>query len=98
MDGLADLRAFPLLLVDDEEDNLTIFRLNFKNLFTIHTASSGEEALKILAEREIAILIVDQRMPNMTGVELLNIASERWPQTIRVLMTAYADIDVVIEA
>lgn len=98
MDGLTDLRAFPLLLVDDEEDNLTIFRLNFKNLFTIHTASSGADALKVLEREDIAVLIVDQRMPGMTGVELLNIAHERWPKTIRVLMTAYADIDVVIEA
>lgn len=98
MEALGDLKRFPVLIVDDEEDNLTIFRLNFRNLFTVYTARSGEEALRILEVRDIAVLIADQRMPSMTGVSLLHIARERWPQVVRILLTAHTDVDVVVRA
>ncbi|MCA9774522.1 MAG: response regulator [Myxococcales bacterium] len=98
MEALGDLRRFPLLVVDDEEDNLTIFRLNFRNLFTVHTARSGEEALRVLGGENIAVLIADQRMPSMSGVELFRATQARWPHVIRILLTAYTDIDVVVRA
>ena len=66
-----DVKRYPILVVDDEQDNLDAFRFNFRKTFDILTATSGPEALQILAEKEVAVVVTDQRMPKMTGVELL---------------------------
>ena len=62
---------FSVLFVDDEEYNLIAFRATFRKDYTIFTAKSGKEALKILRNENIGLIITDQRMPEMTGVELL---------------------------
>ncbi|MGZ3442444.1 MAG: response regulator, partial [Polyangia bacterium] len=67
----ADLSAFPVLVVDDEPDNLDAFRFNFKRVFQIHTAGSGDEALALLKDHDVAVIVTDQRMPKMTGLEFL---------------------------
>ncbi|HUK55126.1 MAG TPA: ATP-binding protein [Nitrospiria bacterium] len=89
---------FPILYVDDEPLALETFRLQFKEDFTIHTSQNGEDAQRILRENEIAVILTDQRMPQTTGVELLKQVKEHHPDTVRMLMTAYSDMDVVIEA
>ena len=66
-----DLKRYPILVVDDEQDNLDAFRFNFRKTFDIVTASGGAEALQILQDKEVAVVVTDQRMPRMTGVELL---------------------------
>ena len=73
----ADLSAFPVLVVDDEPDNLDAFRFNFKRVFQIHTAGSGDEALALLKEHDVAVIVTDQRMPKMTGLEFLKAARAR---------------------
>jgi DNA-binding NtrC family response regulator len=93
-----DLKEYPVLVVDDEEDNLVAFDLNFADDFTLRTASSGAQALEILAKEPVAVLVVDQRMPGMTGTELLARAAEVAPDAIGILLTAYRDIDVIIAA
>ncbi len=93
-----DLKKYPILVVDDEQDNLDAFCFNFRRLFTLHTAGSGQEALEKLEENDFAVLITDQRMPGMTGVELLKKAHELRPMALGILLTAYKDVDVVIEA
>ena len=73
---MTDLTRYPILVVDDEIDNLDAFRFNFKRVFQILTASSGEEALKLLAEHDVAVIVSDQRMPKMTGLELVRAAQK----------------------
>ncbi len=65
------MKRYPILVVDDEQDNLDAFRFNFRKTFDVLTASGGGEALQILEDKEVAVVVTDQRMPRMTGVELL---------------------------
>lgn len=91
-------KNYSILVVDDEPKTLNTFQLHFKKQFHILTASSGEKALEILKtqkEPEIAIVIADQRMNGMTGVELLTQIKQSFPQTIRILFTAYSDTEVL---
>jgi len=91
-------KDLPILLVDDEEENLLAFELNFRNQFTIYTANSGRKGLEMLAERDIALVISDQRMPEMTGVEFLEKASQLRPEILRMVLTGYSDINALIDA
>lgn len=93
-----DLKNFNVLLVDDESDNLDAFRFNFRKSFSIITAGSGKEALEILEKQEIAVIVTDQRMPEMTGLDLLTKVRDLAPDTIGCILTAYTEVDVLIEA
>ena len=93
-----DLAKFPVLVVDDEQDNLDAFRFNFRKAFTILTAQSGQEALEILATHDAAVIVTDQRMPKMTGLELLREALAVRPDAVGIILTAFTDVDVLIEA
>jgi Nif-specific regulatory protein len=97
MEGL-DLRGFPVLVVDDEQDNLDAFRFNFRKTFELVTASGGAEALELLRTLDPAAIVSDQRMPKMSGIELLRRAAELRPDAVGVILTAYTDVDVLIEA
>ena len=66
--------------------------------YEVVTASSGEEALRVLAERPIAVLVTDQRMRDMTGIALCEEVRERYPAVIRILVTAYSDQATAIDA
>jgi two-component system NtrC family sensor kinase len=90
-----DHREFPLLYVDDEPDNLRIFELTFRREFSILTATSAEEGLRLLNENPVAVVLSDQRMPGMTGVEFLARVRELDPKTIRMLVTAYGDAETL---
>jgi DNA-binding NtrC family response regulator len=81
----------PILFVDDEPDNLALFRLAFAAELDVHTVASGEEALAVMERLDVAVLVADERMPGMTGVELLARAVERWPDTVRIIVSAYGD-------
>lgn len=87
-----------ILYVDDEVNNLVAFKANFRKEYSIHTAESAKEALQILNENTIHIIISDQRMPGMTGVEFLETVIKTHPNPIRILLTGYSDIQTVIEA
>ena len=93
-----DLAKFPVLVVDDEQDNLDAFRFNFKRAFTILCAQSGQEALDILRDNDVAVIVTDQRMPKMTGLELLREALALRPDAVGTILTAYTDVDVLIES
>lgn len=92
------LRDYPILYVDDEEPNLLVFRGSFGDEFDVVTAPSGAAALRILAEQRIAVLMTDQRMRDMTGIELCETVRERYPSVIRILVTAYSDHRTAIDA
>ncbi len=87
-----------ILYVDDEVNNLVSFKATFRIKYNVFTAESGEEAIKILNDNDINLIITDQRMPNMTGVEFLESILDTHPDPIRVLLTGYADMNAVIDA
>ena len=87
-----------VLYVDDEENNLVSFKANFRLKYKVYTAISGAEAIKIIKENPIDIIITDQRMPEMTGVELLEEIIKIDPDPMRILLTGYTDMGAVIEA
>lgn len=87
-----------LLYVDDEVNNLVAFKANFRTFCEVHTAESAEDGFKILRNNKIHVIITDQRMPNMTGVEFLEQVIKEFPEPIRILLTGYSDIQAVIEA
>lgn len=88
-----------VLYVDDDRANLVAFRAMAEAEYEVITARSGEEALKILAERqEIAVLVTDQRMPGLSGIDLCERAHASHPDTVRMLVTAYSDLSAAIAA
>ena len=93
-----DLAKFAVLVVDDEQDNLDAFRFNFKRAFTILCAQSGQEALDLLRDHDVAVIVTDQRMPKMTGLELLREAQAIRPDAVGNILTAFTDVDVLIDA
>ncbi|MEM8668459.1 MAG: response regulator [Planctomycetota bacterium] len=88
----------PILLVDDEPEILHSLKSLLRREFTLHTAESGAEALKILAEHTIQVIMTDQRMPEMNGSQLLHEVNQVSPETIRIIFTGYADIKAVVDA
>ncbi len=93
-----DPKDYPILVVDDEQDNLDAFRFNFKRSFRILHAQSGDEALSLLRTHDVAVIITDQRMPRMTGLELLAQAASVRPDAVGIILTAYTDVEVLVDA
>lgn len=87
-----------ILYVDDEENNLISFKANFRIKYNVFIAISGDDAMKIIENKHIDIIITDQRMPNMTGVEFLEKVLEKYPDPMRILLTGYADMSAVVDA
>src|SRR4051812_22743077 len=87
-----------VLAVDDERANLDLFVRLFDDDFAIATASSAKEALAILARETVAVIVSDQRMPETSGVDLLAEAASRWPDARRILLTAYSDRELLLDA
>lgn len=87
-----------LLLVDDEPVNLMMLKHALHGKFNVRTASSGTEALEILRGEAVSLLITDQRMPGMTGTELLRQSRKLYPEIICLLLTAEKDVDTLISA
>jgi DNA-binding NtrC family response regulator len=93
-----DLKKYPILIVDDEADNLDAFRFNFRKTFSVLTAGGGADALALLADNDVAVVVSDQRMPKMTGLELLREAEKLRPDAVGIILTAFTDVDVLIDA
>ncbi len=89
---------FNLLYVDDEEINLSGFKLLFRKGFNIVTASSGKKGLEILKDQPIHIIVTDQRMPDMNGLDFLKKVKDKWPNIKCIILTAYDDLDVLKES
>jgi two-component system probable response regulator PhcQ len=100
MQNLYDYKRFAVLYVDDEEKSLKYFTRAFQDQLRIFTAANAQEGLRLLEEHkdEIGLLMTDQRMPGEKGVWLLEKARQLRPRIIRVLATAYADMDAAIAA
>lgn len=89
---------YKLLFVDDEMANVRLLERLFRHDYNCLTASSAEEALELLNQHEVAVIITDQRMPSMTGVELLKRSADRRPHMVRILLTGYTDLEALVEA
>ena len=84
-----------LLFVDDEQRVLNSMRIMFRRQFDLYLASHGAEALDIVKDKDIDVIVADHRMPQMTGVEVLTKVRSMSPRTVRILLTGYADLDAV---
>jgi len=93
-----DNPPYGILIVDDEPAILESLELTLGGDYVVHTAASGEEGLRILESQEVALVIADQVMPSMSGVEFLEKAIERNPTAIRMMLTGYADIGSLARA
>ncbi|MHC4472539.1 MAG: response regulator [Planctomycetota bacterium] len=91
-------RRLTLLIVDDEKKILESLRELLRDHYEVLTASSAEKATGLFRERRPELVLCDQRMPGTTGIELLKEIGEIEPGTIRMLITGYSDIEVVIQA
>jgi len=87
-----------ILIVDDEAANLRALERLFRKDHQVLTAQSGDEALAVLEQHDVALLITDQRMPVMTGIELLEKTVPLRPHMVRILLTGYTDMSTLIEA
>ena len=85
-----------LLLIDDEERILRSLRMLFFTGYTVHTTTDPQEALRILREQRVHVIVSDQRMPEMQGSDLLRRAREVSPATMRILLTGYSDVEASI--
>src|SRR5690349_15188144 len=87
-----------LLVVDDEPDVLDSVYDLLRREFNVLRARGAAEGCKLLQEHEVHIIMTDQRMPQVTGVELLTKVARRHPQAVRMLFTGYADLDAIVAA
>lgn len=90
--------SYKILVVDDEPANLRTLSRLFREDFEVFTATSGAEALELLKQHDVALLITDQRMPGMTGIELLKNTVSIRPRMVRIILTGYTDVDALVEA
>ncbi|NMM07002.1 response regulator [Polaromonas sp.] len=85
-----------LLFVDDEERVVNLLKMMFRATHEVFTATSGAEALEIIAANEIQVIVSDQRMPGMLGTELLLAVRKKSPSTMRILLTGYSDLAAIV--
>jgi len=95
---MADKKKYNILYVDDEEQNLISFKAAFRREYNIYTALSGEEGLKILQNQSVDLIITDQRMPHMTGIQFLEKVIPQYPDTVRMILTGFSDVEAIIGA
>ncbi len=94
-----DVEKLKLMVVDDEPDNLDLLYRTFRRDFRVFKADNAKKALEILEKQgEMAVIISDQRMPEMNGTEFLSLTVDRFPDTIRILLTGFTDVEDLVDA
>ncbi len=88
----------PILYIDDEKENLQGFKYLLQRDFHIYIASSATEGFKIMRQHKIKVVLTDQRMPSISGIELLEEVAKDFPDIIRIIITAYGDSDTILQA
>lgn len=89
---------YNILLVDDEEDNLSLLYRTLRGSYNLDRSTSPLKALEMMDEKDYQLVISDHKMPEMDGVEFLKRASEKHPDMMRILLTAYSDANILIDA
>lgn len=92
------MHKIKVLYVDDEQHNLAAFKSNFRRDFIVYTAESADQGLEILKNEPISVLLSDQRMPKMTGVDFFEKVKEKYPNIVRILVTGYTDMEALVKA
>ncbi|MDA3927715.1 MAG: response regulator [Prolixibacteraceae bacterium] len=89
-----------ILYIDDEEINLRLLKATFRRNYQILTAGNAKEGLNILSKNKVDLIITDQRMPDITGVEFLKMVQEKWPEIPpgRLIISGYSDYEDIDEA
>ena len=88
-------KKYSILYVDDEETNLRVFKSNFRRFFKIYTAVTPFEAIEILKDNDVQVIITDQRMPDMTGTEFLEKILPDFPDVVKIILTGFTDIEAI---
>ncbi len=87
-----------MLIVDDEPNSIaSLARLLRREGYRVLTAGSGQDGLELLAVEKVHVIIADQRMPGMTGTQFLGIAKELYPDTVRIILSGFTDLEVVTD-
>ena len=94
----ASQRQYSILFVDDEPRITAALKAIFRRDYVVHIANSGEDALSILDQTNIDVVVSDQRMPGMLGNELLALVSKRFPRTMRILLTGFTDRAAIVDS
>ena len=90
-------KAYSILCIDDEDNILQSFNRTLRKDFKIFLAKSGQEGLEILRKEKIDLVLCDQRMPKMSGFEVLRIAREEYPNVIRIMLSGYSDFESLVK-
>ncbi len=90
--------SYKIMIVDDEPANLRVLERLFRHDYQVLTAESGAEALTLLQQHDVALIITDQRMPGMSGIELLKRTATVRPHMVRMILTGYTDMEALVEA
>ena len=89
---------YNILIVDDEPANVRALQRLFRDEYEVLTAFSGAEALELVQHHDVVLMITDQRMPEMTGIELLKKTVSLRPRMVRIILTGYTDVEALVEA
>jgi YesN/AraC family two-component response regulator len=87
-----------ILYLDDEENNLIAFKALFRREYDVFTTTSAREAVEYLNQNEVPVILSDQKMPEISGVEFFEMILPDFPRSVRILVTGYADIEAVVNA
>ncbi|MBI2981586.1 MAG: response regulator, partial [Deltaproteobacteria bacterium] len=98
VEGLFQNTEKAILYLDDQASHRLLFERSFRGDWLILTASTSEEALQILREHDIFLVVADQNMPNVTGIDFLKQVREISPQAVRAILSAYGDAELKKEA
>ena len=90
--------TYKIMIVDDEPVNLRTLTRLLRETYEVVTAESGAEALTLLQQHNVALMISDQRMPGMTGIELMKNTVAQRPHMVKILLTGYTDVGALIES
>jgi PAS domain S-box-containing protein len=88
----------PVLYIDDEQENLDGFKYTFRKEYQVFTAKTVDESWQIIRNNNIKIVLADQRMPDMTGIEFFGQLASKYPDIIRIIITAFAYVDIILDA
>ena len=88
----------PILYIDDEQDNLTVFYSAFRRNFKVYLGNSAQEGMEIMEKHSVHLVLADQRMPEMTGIEFLEKIKLEYPDCIRMVLTGFTDVEAIIQA
>lgn len=89
---------YKILVVDDEPTNIRLLERIFSRHYQVLSATSGSDAMELLRQHNVALIISDQRMPEMSGIEFLKQAADLRPRVIRIIISGYSDVNVLTEA